>query len=69
MKGDINMPLTKDILDSRICDIEECENTQTYREFIRETENAFGVAPQNLDNIDDEELNAYLDYLDDLWIK
>lgn len=69
MKGDINMPLTKDILDSRICDIEECKNTQTYREFIRETENAFGIAPQNLDNIDDEELNAYLDYLDDLWIK
>ncbi|ENK1244768.1 hypothetical protein AB2063_002981 [Clostridium botulinum] len=58
-------------LDKRICDIEECENTQTYREFIRESEKEFGIYPYPLDqeHVTDEILKDYMEFLDELWCK
>jgi hypothetical protein len=64
------MMIRKDELDKRICDIEEeTTNTQTYREFIQQSENEFGMEPQNLDSMTQEELNKYLNFLDYLWTK
>jgi hypothetical protein len=64
------MMIRKDELDKRICDIEEgTTNTQTYREFIKQSENEFGMEPQNLDSMSQEELNKYLNFLDYLWTK
>lgn len=57
-------------LDKRICDIEkDCDNDQTLREYIRESEEAFGMDCARLDSMTDEELNEYIDFLDYLWEK
>ncbi|WP_026572894.1 hypothetical protein [Bacillus sp. UNC438CL73TsuS30] len=57
-------------LDRRICDIEsESQNTQTYREFIKQSEDEFGLRPRNLDHMSNEQLTQYLDFLDFLWGK
>ncbi|MED1467586.1 hypothetical protein [Bacillus salipaludis] len=62
--------LAKKNLDRRICDIEsESKNTQTYREFIIQSEEEFGLRPRNLDNMSNEQLTEYLDFLDFLWGK
>lgn len=64
------MVIKKEHLDIPICDVEEnATNEQTFREFIRESENEFEMEPKDLDNVDDGELNAYLDFLDYLWTK
>jgi len=59
----------KEILDERICDIEGGRNTQTYREFIRESEKEFGYEHMDLENMTDEELNDWVEHLDYLWTK
>lgn len=57
-------------LDKRICDIEkDCDNDKTLREYIRESEEAFGMECANLDNMTDEGLNEYINFLDYLWEK
>jgi hypothetical protein len=62
--------IRKEDLDKRICDVEEgVTNTQTYMEFIQESENEFEMEPQDLDSMTYEELNKYLDFLDYLWTK
>lgn len=63
------MEYTKSILDKRICDVEGVENTQTYREFIRESEEEFELEQMDLDNMSDENLTEYINFLDYLWIK
>ena len=64
------MLITKNDLDTRICDHEpESRNTQTYREFIRQSEEEFEFRPRDLDSMSYSELNGYLDFLDDLWRK
>ena len=63
------MEYTKNILDKRICDVEGVENTQTYREFIRESEEEFELEQMDLDNMSDENLTEYINFLDYLWIK
>ena len=51
-------------LDKRICDCEEgAANTQTYREFIRECEKNFETEA-DFENMSDEELNEYFNFLD-----
>ena len=35
--------ISKNDLDKRICDLEGSSNEQTYREYIRETEEEFGI--------------------------
>lgn len=63
------MEYTKSILDKRICDVEGFENTQTYREFIRESEQEFELEKMDLDNMLDKNLTEYVDFLDYLWTK
>jgi hypothetical protein len=65
----MDFKITKDSLDKRICDVEAVMNTQTYREFIRESENEFEMEPRDLDKMSDTDLNSYFYFLDDLWLK
>lgn len=59
-----------DILDKRICDVEEgTENTQTYREYIRECEEEFGLEHERLEEFEGHELEQYIEFLDYLWTK
>lgn len=61
---------SKENLDKRICDVEEgSKNTQTYREFIRESEEEFGFEHENLDEMDAFDLFDYFEHLDYLWEK
>lgn len=60
----------KECLDKRICDVEvNANNTQTFREFIQEFENEFGIRAANLDMMSEEELQNYLNFMDELWYK
>lgn len=59
----------KEDLEKRICDCEECNNSQTYREYIRGTEDEMELEPADIDSMTVEELNEYIDYLDFLWRK
>jgi hypothetical protein len=61
--------LTKEKLDKRICDVEGVANEETYREFIRNSEDAFEMEHMDIDSLDEEELNKYLEFLDYLWTK
>lgn len=62
--------MRKEDLDKRICDIEEgSSNTETFREYIRSTENEFNIFAAPIDSMEDEELSDYLEFLDDLWCK
>ena len=62
--------MDKSQLDKRICDYEpESNNTQTYREFMTESEDTFDMLEVNLDNMTDAELDDYFGFLDSLWNK
>lgn len=64
------MAITKEQLDNCICDVEEhADNTQTFREFIRESEKEFGMAWVELESLSEKELNDYIGFLDYLWTK
>lgn len=56
--------IKKEDLDKSICDIVETDNTQTCREIIREYETGFGIEQANLDNMGEEELNKYIEWLE-----
>jgi len=49
--------------------VNDVQNDETFREFIRSSEEAFGMTPRNLESLTDEELNSYSDFLDELWNK
>lgn len=63
--------MTKAQLDIRICDcVEGATNTQTFREFILEAEELYGLpAEPSLDSLTEEQLNTHLDFCDELWLK
>lgn len=62
--------MVKADLDKRICDVEPyAENTQTYREFLTESAEHFGVYLPDLDTMSDGELTATLKMYDDFWAK
>lgn len=64
------MEINKQQLDTPINELHpEATNTQTYREFIRQTEGEFGLKQRDLDNLSTDKLNQYLDFLDELWNK
>jgi hypothetical protein len=64
------MKITKEHLDKPIFEVEpNAANTQTYREFIRESEFEFGLKQEDIDSFDDEKLNEYLEFMDYLWTK
>jgi hypothetical protein len=59
-----------DNIDARFCDLEEgATNKETPRQFIRNTEEEFGLPYVNIDNMSEDGLNEYIDHLDDLWGK
>lgn len=66
--------LTVDLLDKRICDVEAgATNTETYREFIHNSERYFGLSTpttdEMLDKALDTDLNKYFNFLSELWDK
>lgn len=67
------MNVKKEHLDMQICEfynyVDEFLNTETFREYIQNTEKEFGLTPADLENMSDKKLNNYLDFLDDLWTK
>ena len=63
------MKLTADMIDKRICDCEDCSNTQTYREFIVESYLEFGLGAPTLDQLKDDDLDRLIDFCDDLYMK
>lgn len=44
-------------------------NDETPREFIRETESAFGLEEKEINALNEDQLNWYIDWLDELWLK
>ncbi len=56
-------------LDKRICDVESGDNTQTFREFIIESEEMLEIEKADVDSMTSEELNSHIDWLDDMWEK
>lgn len=67
-KRRINM-ISKNDLDKRICDLEGGSNEQTYREYIRETEEKFGIGEMDIEELTQTEFQDYLRLLDWLWTK
>jgi hypothetical protein len=62
--------ITKELLDTPICElIEGVDNTETFRKFIRNSELFFCLDEQDIDNMPEDELNAYIEHLDYLWEK
>lgn len=66
--------LTKELLDKRICDVKEgLDSTETYREFIHNSEKFFGLSKPTTDEMLDEaldaDLNKYFKFLCKLWLK
>lgn len=49
------MKITKDMLDKKICEFEECSSdTLTYRDWIREHEDFYELGNKDLDSMTDE---------------
>lgn len=63
------MQITKFNLDIPFSELTGCENTETPREFIRNSEEEFGMKPADIDNMPEDELNGYIEFLDYLWNK
>lgn len=68
--------ITKQDLDIKICDFynksygdNDCKNEETFREFIWNTETNFELEHEDIDSMDNEMLNGYLNYLDEMWDK
>jgi len=62
--------MTKSDLDKRICDVEPgTKNTDTYREFITQSEDEFGLKHEPVDDFTDTELEKYIEWLDHIWDK
>lgn len=64
------MKITHDKLDTPIRELYEgAENKETIREFVLTTEETFGMERRNLDSMSVDELNMYVEFLDELWNK
>lgn len=64
------MNITKDKLDKRIIEFEDCiSDTLTYRQWIRDHEDFYELEPKNLDAMTDEELNNYDSFIYELTLK
>lgn len=62
--------INKENLDKRICDCEEeAQNTETYREFIKDSEDTFGMECSDIDKMGEAELENYFYFLCELWNK
>jgi len=64
------MRITKENIDTPFNElISGADNPETPREFIMNSEAEFGIGPADIDNMSEDELNEYIDNLDDLWGK
>lgn len=63
-KKEIDM---KEFLNKRICDTEECSNTETWNEFIISAEEEFGL--RHIEIKDYDQFKRYIDFLDELYYK
>jgi hypothetical protein len=64
------MRITLDDIDTPFGVLEnDATNEETPRQFIRNTEKEFGIENLDIDNMSEDELNRYIDHLDDLWSK
>lgn len=63
--------ITREILDCKISEIENCDNNQTYREFIHESYGMLGlpITDDELDDMTDDERTQVLDFADETWGK
>lgn len=71
MSRERSKDLTREMLDKRICDVENCENTETYREFIHSSYEWIGmkISDEDLNQISDEERDAVLKFSNNVWFK
>lgn len=59
-----------EFLNTRICDaVDGAKNTQTYLEFIRESEDTFGMNHKKFEAYTIKEIKDYINFLDELWNK
>ena len=64
------MKITKEKLDKKICEFEECSSsTLTYRQWIRDYEEFYELEHKDLGSMTDEELNRYDSFLFELTLK
>ena len=57
-------------LDTPINELEPlASNTQTPRQYIRQSEEEFGLETADIDNMTEQQLEDYMDELDYLWDK
>jgi hypothetical protein len=62
--------ITKDNLDTPYTElIEGATNTETPRQFIRNTEKEFDMQWVELEKLSEDGLNEYIEFLDYLWTK
>lgn len=48
---------------------EGASNFQTLREYIRESEETFDLPKKRVNQMSEEKLKKYIEFLDDLWLK
>jgi hypothetical protein len=46
-----------------------CNGEETYRDFIRNSEKDLGIEKSNLRNMSLKEIQKYVDWLDEMWLK
>ena len=64
------MKITKDMLDKQVSEFEEnALHNMTYREFIVGWEDHLGIENADLDNMTDEELTEYDDWIFEMSLK
>lgn len=64
------MNITKDMLDKKICEFEDCSSeTLTYRQWIRDYEEFYELDHKDLDSMSDEEINKYDSFINELNLK
>lgn len=63
--------ITLAIIDRRICDVEECDNTETYREFIHDSLKSIDndISDKEIDEMTDDERTQLLSFANDIWDK
>jgi hypothetical protein len=65
-----NLQITKELLDTPFSKfIDGATNPETPRQFIRSSEKEFEMKRADIENMDEEELNGYIEFLDYLWTK
>ena len=67
--GEHNERIRVQDLDTPLSELFGCENTETPREFIVNSEKEFGMCHRDLDVMDEDTLNHHFYFLNELWNK